>query len=133
MEISLNPRWTMIDGEMRYPCQVPCSVYDTLIQAGAIPDPYVGENEWDATAVCDRENNAVTVTTDGQVGGDFDILLSAAMLDFDRPVTVTVDGETREITPAIRQEIMEETLEDRGDPSYIFEDRISTGEIKNGN
>ena len=55
------------------------------------------------------------------------------MLDFDRPVTVTVDGETREITPAIRQEIMEETLEDRGDPSYIFEDRISTGEIKNGN
>ncbi len=85
------------------------------------------------TAVCDRETNTVTVTTDGQVGGDFDILLSAAMLDFDRPVTVTVDGETREITPAIRQEIMEETLEDRGDPSYIFEDRISTGEIKNGN
>ncbi len=55
MEISLNQHWTMLDGEKRYPCQVPCSVYDTLLQAGAIPDPYVGENQWDAAAVSDRD------------------------------------------------------------------------------
>ncbi len=55
MTINLNGGWTLIDGERRYPCEVPCSVYDTLIRAGTIPDPYVGENQWAATAVCDRD------------------------------------------------------------------------------
>ena len=45
----------MTDGENRYPCQVPCSVYDTLIKAGVIADPYTGENQWDAIAVCERD------------------------------------------------------------------------------
>ena len=55
MDILLHEGWTLLDGDTRYPCQVPCSVYDTLITAGAIADPYVGENQWDATAVCDRD------------------------------------------------------------------------------
>ena len=55
MEISLHEQWTLTDGEKNYPCQVPCSVYDTLVTSGALPDPYAGENQWDATAVSERE------------------------------------------------------------------------------
>ena len=55
MVISLHENWMMLDGEKRYPCQVPCSAYDTLIRAGALADPYAGENQWAATAVCDRD------------------------------------------------------------------------------
>ncbi|MBQ9252534.1 MAG: glycoside hydrolase family 2 protein [Clostridia bacterium] len=54
-EMKLNEQWTMIDGEKRHACDIPCSVYDTLIRAGEIPDPYVGENEWISTGVCDRD------------------------------------------------------------------------------
>ncbi len=45
----------MLDREKSYPCRVPCSVYDTLIKAGVLADPYAGENQWDAAAVCDRD------------------------------------------------------------------------------
>ncbi len=45
LEFSLNENWTMIDGEKSFPCRVPCSVYDTLINAGALADPYAGENQ----------------------------------------------------------------------------------------
>ncbi len=55
LDILLHDGWTMVDGGKRFPCRVPCSVYDTLINAGAIADPYVGENQWAATAVCDRD------------------------------------------------------------------------------
>ena len=55
MKHLLNSSWTMIDGEKRYSCAVPCSVYDTLIKSNAIPDPYVGENEWISTPVSDRD------------------------------------------------------------------------------
>ena len=37
MEISLHEQWTLTDGEKNYPCQVPCSVYDTLVTSGALP------------------------------------------------------------------------------------------------
>ena len=82
------------------------------------------------TAHCDREANSVTVETDGNVNGDFSILLSARMFDFTRPVTVVIDGESYEVTPQIRQEVMEETLGERGDPSYIFEDRVSVSGLR---
>lgn len=38
-----------------YPCSVPCSVYDTLICAGRIPDPYEGENDKAAEALSDTD------------------------------------------------------------------------------
>ena len=53
--VSLNQGWTLIDGENRYACEVPCSAYDTLLKNNAIPDPYWGENEWISTAVSDRD------------------------------------------------------------------------------
>ena len=40
-------------GGAEYECRVPCSVYKTLIERGAIPDPYYRENEREATLVCD--------------------------------------------------------------------------------
>ena len=49
--MKLNDGWTMIAGEKRYPCRVPCSLYDTLYRAGDIPDPYFGENEYALTAL----------------------------------------------------------------------------------
>ena len=55
MEILLNEKWTLLDGRKQYSCQVPCSVYDTLINAGVLPDPYAGENQRDAAQVCERD------------------------------------------------------------------------------
>lgn len=81
------------------------------------------------TARADREANRIEIKTDGNVNGDFSILLSARMFDFDRPVTIVIDGEEREVTPEIREDVMEETLGERGDPSYIFEDRVSVSEL----
>ncbi len=52
--MKLNDGWTMIAGEKRYPCRVPCSLYDTLYRAGDIPDPYFGENEYALTALSDQ-------------------------------------------------------------------------------
>ena len=51
----LRDHWIMRDGDREYGCSVPCSAYDTLIRAGAIPDPYQGENEWISTPVSDRD------------------------------------------------------------------------------
>ena len=51
----LNRNWVMEDGDRKYPCDVPCSVYHTLMQAGEIEDPYWGENEWNATGICERD------------------------------------------------------------------------------
>ena len=51
----LNDSWLMRDRDRTYPCAVPCSAYDTLIRASAIPDPYYRENEWISTPVSDRD------------------------------------------------------------------------------
>ncbi len=55
MKIDLNDDWTMTFRGTAYPCRIPCSMYDTLINAGAIPDPYVGENEVTATPLSDED------------------------------------------------------------------------------
>jgi hypothetical protein len=41
----LNDQWTMVDGERRYDCRVPCSALDTLIREGVLPDPYYRDQE----------------------------------------------------------------------------------------
>ena len=55
LKILLNDGWLMLDGDRAYACAVPCSAYDTLIRASAIPDPYYRENEWISTPVSDRD------------------------------------------------------------------------------
>ena len=79
-----------------------------------------------------RETNSVTIETDGRLNGDLSILLSSEKFDFDSKITVIKDGVSYEITPQIRIEVMEETLRERGDPSYIFEDSISLSQLTDG-
>ena len=81
------------------------------------------------TARADREANSVTIETDKVSGGSLSVLLSARMFDFTKPVTIVLDGESREVTPEIRREIMEETLAERGDPEWIFEDKIDLASL----
>ena len=51
----LNDSWTMIDGDHRYSCSVPCSAMQVLLREGVIPDPYYRENEWISTPVSERD------------------------------------------------------------------------------
>ena len=53
--MKLNDNWIMTVGGQSYPCAVPCSLYDTLYRAGAIPDPYFGENEYSLTGLSDQD------------------------------------------------------------------------------
>ena len=55
MKMNLNDNWKMLRQGREYPCAVPCSMYETLIRSGEIPDPYVGENEWEATRLSDED------------------------------------------------------------------------------
>lgn len=57
MNISLNNNWTMnrYGDKTKYSCNVPCSVYKTLIEKNVIPDPYYRENEYISTQVCDDD------------------------------------------------------------------------------
>lgn len=85
-------------------------------------------------AHADREANAVSVTTDKDTDtAALTVLLSARMFDFTKDITVEVNGTAYTVSPQIRTEVMEETLAERGDPSYIFEDRVSLADLTAGN
>ena len=81
------------------------------------------------TARADRETNTITLEGDGADAASLSILLSARMFDFEKPVTIVLDGESYEVKPEIRREVMEETLAERGDPEWIFEDRIDLASL----
>ena len=67
MIINLNDNWTMNYGDNAYPCAVPCSMYKTLIEQGAIPDPYYRENEYISTDLSRRD---VTFTREFEASPD---------------------------------------------------------------
>ncbi len=69
MNILLNQGWTMrrATGGEAYACDVPCSMYKTLLQYGAIPDPFYRENEVISTALCDDD---YTFAKDFSCGAD---------------------------------------------------------------
>ena len=51
---NLNGKWIMrrADNLNEYfETEIPASVYDTLIKVGRIPDPYFGENQYEAFEV----------------------------------------------------------------------------------
>ncbi len=56
MQISLNKNWTMKEqnGTKEYNANVPCSVYSVLLENGEMPDPFVGENQYEASKISDR-------------------------------------------------------------------------------
>ena len=57
MIVSLNKNWSMnLEGENeKLECNVPCSVYKTLLEHNKIPDPYYRENEYISTQICDDD------------------------------------------------------------------------------
>lgn len=57
MNINLNSDWTMckVGESEELSCNVPCSVYKTLLEHKRIPDPYYRENEYISTHICDDD------------------------------------------------------------------------------
>ena len=53
----LNNDWIMTDPHGSFSCNVPCSMYKTLLENNVIPDPYYRENEYIST---DLSRNDVT-------------------------------------------------------------------------
>lgn len=82
------------------------------------------------TASINRATNTISVYPEN-VNGDFSILISPYMIDVSKPVNfVTSDGEySATIEPS--REMIEESLEDRGDPNYVYVGKISYSELKN--
>jgi hypothetical protein len=75
-------------------------------------------------AIWDSRTNTATVTTTG-VSGTFYILLNWDMADFDKPVTVVVNGESRKEDVAASAAVIEATTKDRGDLNYQFSAMIA--------
>lgn len=55
MTINLNKDWSMHYKDIALSCDVPCSLYKTLLENKAIHDPYYRENEYISTQLCDED------------------------------------------------------------------------------
>ncbi|MBO5534234.1 MAG: hypothetical protein J6B53_02390 [Clostridia bacterium] len=75
------------------------------------------------TAALDRAGNAVRIECQ-DLNGPFSLLLSEDMVDFSRPVLVTVNGESSPVSITPDRRVLVETTHDRGDPFYQFEAEI---------
>lgn len=55
--LDLSGTWTLADGggEITVPMRVPGDVHSALLEAGVIPDPYAGRNEYEVRWVADRD------------------------------------------------------------------------------
>jgi transposase-like protein len=63
-------------------------------------------------------------------GFDFEVLLNEEMIDFSQPVTFVVDGAAVCATVVPSRAVLEQTTNERGDPNYQFEARVSYSELK---
>jgi len=70
-------------------------------------------------ATWDKDTNTATITTQ-DVSSNFYILLNWDMADFDRPISLIVNGKTQTVTATPSKDIIEETTKDRGDANYQF-------------
>lgn len=69
--------------------------------------------------LCQEENSVVIEQDD--TNGNLQILLRDEMLDLDWPVTIVYPDQSQKILNCTRSEqVMRETLKERGDKSYIF-------------
>ena len=87
MGLNLNDDWTLSDGSSDYTCPIafPNDGITALHDAGLIPDPYFGRNEYDLRWICERD---WTVTRDFTLADtDVDLVLSR----MDTVVTVRVN------------------------------------------
>jgi hypothetical protein len=67
----------------------------------------------------DRRNNTITITTEG-VKAPFSVLLNRTMLNFDRPITLTVNGNRSRINVSSSHDVIVETTNERGDLNFQF-------------
>jgi len=74
-------------------------------------------------ATLDTDNNSIKIDTQN-VTGTFRILLNWDMVDYDRPVSLVINGVTRQekLTPS--REVVEETTQERGDVNYQFSVKV---------
>ena len=86
--LNLAGEWSLAqaNGENAVPFSLPGDGIDALFQAGAIPDPYFGRNEYGLRWICDR----TWVAKRSFVTDRTDLVLVASMLD--TLVTVAVNG-----------------------------------------
>jgi beta-mannosidase len=90
MLVNLGGKWHLSDGAngMSAPMQIPGDGISALHDAGVIPDPYFGRNEYDLRWICDRD----WVITRQFVVDRTDLVLIASMLD--TLAEVVVNGVT---------------------------------------
>ena len=74
------------------------------------------------------DQNKITIQTQN-VNGEFSVLLNEQMIDFDRPVLFSVNGEEITLKVIPDQEVLTKTTAERGDPNYQFEAEISYSEL----
>ena len=86
--LNLAGEWSLAqtNGENAVAFTLPGDGIDALFQAGAIPDPYFGRNEYGLRWICDR----TWVAKRSFVTDRTDLVLVASMLD--TLVTVAVNG-----------------------------------------
>ena len=77
------------------------------------------------TASYDAETNTITVGTDGEVNGDFDILFHPALVDVSRTVTIKTGNITREVWVNPSEEFLKASILETGDPELACVGKIS--------
>ena len=70
-------------------------------------------------ATYNTRNNIITITTEG-VEGTFYVLLNRTMLNFDRPITLVVNGNRSRINVSSSHDVIVETTRERGDLNFQF-------------
>lgn len=82
------------------------------------------------TASINSKTNTITVNPKG-VNGDFSILISPYMLDVSKPVQVLTPDGKYAVTVEASEDMIEESLDDRGDPNYVYVGKISYKGLRN--
>jgi len=77
----------------------------------------------------EKENNRIRVEKCGKY---LRLLVDGHMLDLDQHVEISVDGTVKTVLVRPSREIQLETIEQRGDPRYIFEGSITVIKMENG-
>jgi len=74
-------------------------------------------------AAWNAQKNTATITTKG-VYGRFYVLLNWDMANFDEPMTLVVNGQTRQEKAAPSLDVIQETTKERGDVNYQFSAKV---------
>ena len=76
------------------------------------------------TATWNAQKNTITIDTK-DVKGTFHVLLNWNMVDFDKAVTLVVNGKNRKESPVPTADTIERTTTDRGDRHYQFSAKLA--------